>query len=131
MMLSSEGKMLTQPVVAMWLDAYVRAWKSYDPADIAALFTEDAEYFYSPFDEPLMGREAIVESWLDTRDIPGTYDAAYQPLVIEGNTAVTNGRSTYFEDDGTTIARIFDNIFVLHFDDDGRCTRFCEWYMQG
>lgn len=122
--------MLTRPHVAMWLDAYVSAWKSYDPEEIAALFTEDAEYLYSPYHEALMGRDAIVQNWLEDRDTPGTYDAQYMPLVIEGNTAVANGRSTYYQADGKTFAREFDNIFLLSFDDAGRCMRFCEWFMQ-
>jgi hypothetical protein len=98
---------------------------------MSALFTEDAEYFYTPFHEPLVGRDAIVASWLENRDAAGTYDAQYHPLVIEGDTAVTNGRSTYYDADGKTVVRVFDNIFVLNFDDKGRCTRFREWYMQG
>ena len=27
-----------------WLDAYVEAWRTYDPAGIGELFGEDAEY---------------------------------------------------------------------------------------
>ena len=39
---------MTRDVVQAWVDAYVRAWRTYDPADIAALFTEDATYAYHP-----------------------------------------------------------------------------------
>jgi hypothetical protein len=31
-----------------WLHLYVAAWISYDPAEIAALFSADAEYRYHP-----------------------------------------------------------------------------------
>ncbi len=83
--------------VAAWLDAYVRAWESYDPTAIGNLFAEDVEYFYGPFDEPVRGREAIVASWLgDRRDEPGTYRASYAPIAVEGDVAVANGRSRYF-----------------------------------
>ena len=44
----------------VWLDNYVEAWRTYEPAKIGNLFSEDALYFYSPFDDPLRGREAIV-----------------------------------------------------------------------
>ena len=53
--------------VARWLDDYVEAWKTYDPERIAALFTEDIEYLYHPYDEPVSGRDAVVESWLRGR----------------------------------------------------------------
>ena len=30
--------------IAAWVDSYRRAWESNDPADIRAVFTEDALY---------------------------------------------------------------------------------------
>lgn len=117
--------------VAGWLDAYVRAWESYDPTAIGDLFAEDAEYFYGPFDEPVRGREAIVASWLgDRRDEPGTYRASYAPIAVEGDVAVANGRRRYFQGDGTTLVAEYDNIFVLRFGPDGRCREFREWFME-
>ena len=43
---------MTKADVQRWLDAYIAAWSSYDPAEIAALFTDDAAYHYDPFSEP-------------------------------------------------------------------------------
>lgn len=122
--------MLTRSTVKAWLDAYVQAWKTYDAQEIGNLFSADAVYVYSPFSEPVRGREAIVASWLEGRDTPGTYDAHYEPLVIEGNTAVTNGQSLYYEQDQKTLKAEWNNIFFLRFDDEGRCAEFREWYMQ-
>lgn len=56
---------LTREAVQAWLDAYVRAWETYDAADVEALFTEDAEYRYHPYDEPESGRAKIVWNWLN------------------------------------------------------------------
>ena len=72
--------------VARWLTAYVEAWKSYDREEIGALFSDDVKYRYHPYDEPVEGREAVVESWLgegehegaSERDEEGTYDASYR-----------------------------------------------------
>ncbi len=123
--------MIDHASVAAWLDRYVQAWKTYDPQMIGSLFSEQATYAYSPFDQdPLRGREAIVAGWLDNKDAPGTYDAHYEPIAVEGHVAVTNGRSVYFEADGKTPKKTYDNIFVLRFDDQGRCTEFREWFMQ-
>jgi hypothetical protein len=122
--------MIDEHSVAQWLQNYVNAWKSYNPDEIGALFSEDACYRYNPFDEPLRGRRAIVADWLDNPDAPNTFAAEYHPVAIQGNTAVSNGRSSYFEPDGKTLKKQFDNIFVMHFDEDGRCTDFCEWFMQ-
>lgn len=115
--------------VAKWLEDYVAAWKSYDPEAIRALFSEGATYRYGPYDKPLEGREAIVTGWLENRDEPNTYSADYKPIAVDGNTAVSNGRSLYYAADGKTLIREFDNIFVIKFDEDGRCADFCDWYM--
>jgi len=115
----------------LWLDKYVEAWRTYNPAQIGDLFSEDALYFYSPWDEdnPIRGREAIVAEWCKEPDSSGSWEAHYAPLVLEGKVAVAQGRTRYFRPDGS-IARQFNNIFVLHFDEAGRCERFTEWYMQ-
>ena len=115
----------------IWLDKYVEAWRRYEPAQIGNLFSEDAFYFYSPFDEhnPVRGRDAIVSAWLEEPDPVGSWEARYVPVAVEGNVGVAQGRTRYRQADGA-VAREFDNIFVLHFDEAGRCTRFTEWYMQ-
>lgn len=122
--------MMNNESVAIWLSNYVEAWKSYDPEAIRALFSEDARYYYSAYSEPIEGREAILAEWLDNPDKAGTFQAEYKLLATNGNLAVANGRTTYFEADGKTFLKEFDNIFVLEFDDTGRCTLFKEWYMK-
>jgi hypothetical protein len=121
--------MTDREAVARWLDAYVAAWESYDRDEIGALFAEDARQRYHPYDEPIRGREAIVDSWLDEPDEPGTYEAAYEPVAIDGDVAVATGTSTYLNEDGS-VRTIYDNCFLLRFDDDGRCADFTEWFME-
>ena len=124
--------------VARWLDDYVEAWRTYDRDRIAALFASDVEYRYHPYDEPIRGRDAVVESWLgegshedaSTRDAEGTYDASYAPVALDGDVAVATGSSTYFERPGGPVAKIYDNCFVIRFDDDGRCREFTEWFIK-
>lgn len=116
--------------MSRWLDAYVAAWKSYDRAEIGALFSDSALYRYHPFDEPLRGREEIVTSWVDDDpDEPGSYDAAYEPVAVDGEVAVATGTSTYTRPDGS-IRAIYDNCFLLRFDADGRCAEFTEWFVE-
>lgn len=124
--------------VAAWLDDYVEAWKTYDRERIAALFAEDVEYRYHPYDAPIVGREAVVESWLgegehedaSARDAEGTYDASYAPVAVDGQVAVATGSSTYFESPGGPVEKVYLNCFVMHFDAEGRCREFTEWFMK-
>ena len=121
---------LTKETVAAWLAAYVRAWETYDPDTIGDLFAEDATYAYHPFEEPVRGRLAIVASWLDNQDAPGTYEGRYGPVAIEGDLAVANGRSRYFKDASKAeLVREYDNLFLIQFDEQGRCRSIREWYM--
>jgi hypothetical protein len=116
--------------VSAWLDAYSRAWQTYDRQTIGDLFGADARYYYHPYDEPVRGREAIVASWLEQPDAAGTYTGRYEPIAVDGDVAVASGRSRYFEADGSTVRVEFDNLFVMRFDAEGRCSEFREWYMQ-
>jgi hypothetical protein len=103
----------------------VAAWRSYDADAIRALFAGDAEYAYHPYDEPLNGADAIVESWLGDRDDPSIWEASYAPALIDGERAIAKGETRY-SDNGA----VFSNLFELEFDSQGRCTRFVEWYLQ-
>lgn len=114
--------------VARWLQRYVAAWKSGDRGEIGELFSEDACYRFHPYDEPLAGRDRIVESWLEDPDRPGSFDAAYECFAVDGERAVAVGSSTYRE--GDKVARVYDNAFLLRFDADGRCSDFTEWFMK-
>ncbi|MGH2699467.1 MAG: YybH family protein [Actinomycetota bacterium] len=108
---------------------YAGAWKSYDRASIADLFSDDASYRYHPYDDPIRGRESIVESWLEDPDAPGTYEGDYEPIAVEGDVAVAVGSSTYRLEDEPEV-RVYDNCFLMRFDDEGRCREFTEWYMR-
>jgi hypothetical protein len=122
---------VTRAQVQKWLDAYIEAWRSYDPAQIAALYSADSVTVYTPWDEPVIGRDAIVESWLDNADPPGTWDAHYAPDLIEGNRAVARGRTTYYVLGSPGDVRAeFDNVFLLTFNDAGEVTEFREWYFR-
>jgi hypothetical protein len=112
-----------------WLDAYVEAWQTYDAHRIADLFSEDAEYRHHPQDEPIRGRDAIVSDWLDERDPPGSYEARYEPLAIDGDVHVAQGISRYFDAQGN-LDDEFCNIYVCRFDGGGRCTQFIEYWIQ-
>ncbi len=111
-----------------WLDRYVEAWLSNDPEQIGALFTDDAEYRYHPFDQPVRGRDAIVASWLEEPDEPGTWRASYEPFAVDGDAAVAVGSSTYLAADGS-VDRIYHNAYLMRFAADGRCRSFTEWFI--
>jgi ketosteroid isomerase-like protein len=118
---------MTHDAFAAWLEAYVDAWKRYDPDAIGELFAPDAEYRYHPWGKPVRGRDAIVQDWLANRDQPGTYEAAYAPWAVEADRGVATGTSRYEDSRGR---RTYHNVFLVTFDADGRCRSFTELFME-
>jgi hypothetical protein len=121
-----------------WLDRYVTAWLTYEPDLIGDLFSEDVSYRYHPNDDPVVGRDAVVASWLgdpadpaaSSRDALGTYDARYAPVAVDGDVVVATGTSSYRDEPDGPVTRVFDNCFVMRFDADGRCLDFTEYYQR-
>ena len=130
--------MIDRAGVDRWLDDYVAAWKSYDRDAIGALFADDVEYRYHPYDEPVRGRDSVVAAWREEaefpgasgRDEPGIYDGRYRAVAIDGNVAVAVGESTYTDGPDGPVAEVYDNCFLLRFDDEGRCREFTEWFVK-
>jgi len=115
---------------AHWLDRYVDAWRLNDPVAIGDLFSPDVRYAYDPFGEAVVGRNAVIETWRDDPDAPGSWAAEYEVLAVDGDTFVAHGRTRYLTDDRSAVDREFANVFVCRFDDDGRCREFTEYYMR-
>jgi ketosteroid isomerase-like protein len=124
--------------VDRWLEGYVAAWKSYDREAIGALFADDVIYLFHPYDEPVRGRDAVVEAWLgesdhegaSSRDAEGTYDASYRAVAVDGDVAVATGESRYSDEPGGPVTQAWDNCFVMRFDAEGRCREFTEYFVE-
>lgn len=121
---------MTHDDVQRWLDRYITAWRTYDPGEIADLFASEATYAFNPWGEgTVVGRDAIVESWRDDRDEPGSWEAWYKPFAVEGDRAAVIGESKYTNPDGT-LRDLYYNNWTLRFDADGRCVEFVESFME-
>ena len=130
--------MIDRAGVDRWLDDYVAAWKSYDRDAIGVLFADEVEYRYHPYDDAVRGRDSVVAAWREEaefpgasgRDEPGIYDGSYRAVAIDGDVAVAVGQSTYTDGPDGPVAEVYDNCFLLRFDDEGRCREFTEWFVK-
>jgi hypothetical protein len=105
--------------VTDWVGNYVHAWESNSRADIATLFTEDAEYHEAPFDTEWVGRDEIVEGWRGRWDWQqGGWTFEWSITSVDGPTAVITGIGHYTE------LGDFDNVWTVTFDELGLCSRF-------
>lgn len=124
---------MDRTAVEAWIDAYRRAWSSDDPAEIAALFTEDVSY--SPFPWPRdgrawRGRDLVVRKWIERGDSKATWRFEHEILAVDGDTAVIEGWTYYGPTDETPYEDAYANIWVVRFADDGRARSFAEWWVQ-
>lgn len=105
-----------------WVRSYEQLWRTPGTDRLAELFAPDATYRTSPWADPVTGLPAIAEFWEAGRDGPDeTFTMDAQVVAVDGPTAVVRVSVDY---DGGDRWR---DLWVLTFDDDGRCTAFEEW----
>ena len=107
--------------VMRWVGGYERAWRNGDLDAVAELFTEDAHYRPSPYEEAKVGHAAIRAFWLDDDD--QTFTVQAQPVAVEGRDAVVRLAVRY----GDPVRQEYRDLWVLHFAADGRVEDFEEW----
>ena len=112
-----------------WLADYRDAWATDDPAQVGALFTEDATYSPSPFSKAWEGREANVANWIERGDSQNPWQFESELLAIEGDTGVLRGVTTY-PAHGEEKEEVYSNIWVIRLARDGRARSFAEWWVR-
>jgi hypothetical protein len=114
--------MTDSTTVSTWVANYLVAWKSNEPDDIRALFTDEATYSGLPHDERSWhGIDEIVAGWLGHADAPDSFTFEWHPVAREGDTAVVQAAVEYV---GSTT---WDDLWVIRFAADGRAVEFTEW----
>ena len=107
-----------------WLAGYVKAWKSNNARDIAALFTEDAVYSTGPFDAPWVGQQAIIDGWIGIGDRPEDWSFDYEVIAVDGDLGVVKGTTVYRDPPNT-----FSNLWLIRLAEDRRCKEFREMFV--
>ncbi len=108
-----------------WMDGYIAAWSSNDPVQIASLFSSDAVYDPQTADGEIHGADEISAWWREIGDDSDNWDFEWMPLVETDDVAIITGKTRYFEPPAS-----YRNLWVIHFDEDGRCRDFTEWYIE-
>lgn len=118
---------LTAATFDRWLAAYGQASADDDPLASASLFSPDARYYESPFDEPLTGRRAIYDYWAAGGQNLTDKSSTHEILAVSANLGIARWRSRFVVR-ATGAALALDCIFLAEFDDDGLCCCFREWW---
>ena len=103
-----------------WVADYERAWRSGTVSAVPRLFTENASYRTSPYEEPKVGSAEIQAFWLD--DEGRTFTVTAEPVAVEGRDAVVRLEVSYHD----PVAQEYRDLWVLRFAPDGRVEAFEE-----
>jgi uncharacterized protein (TIGR02246 family) len=110
--------------VRQWLAAYEAAWRAAGTEGLAGIFTDDASYLQSPYEEPVVGLDAIRRMWDEEREGPDeVFAIATEILAVDGATAVVRAEVRY----GDPVRQEYRDLWIVHLGDDGRCRRLEEW----
>ena len=111
-------------MVRRWLAAYEAAWRTAETESLAGIFTDDASYLQSPYEEPVAGLDAIRRMWDEERAGPDeAFTMATEIVAVDGSTAVVRAEVHY----GDPIHQEYRDLWIIRLADDGRCSRFEEW----
>lgn len=108
-----------------WLDSYREAWEAMDPEAAGELFTEDAQYRETPFDDPFDGRAAIEDYWRDVTAGQNDPQVTVEVLGFADGEGIGRFHTEFVDDDGADVA--MDGVCAVAFDGD-LATEFREWW---
>lgn len=110
-----------------WLGRYGRAWESRVATGFGALFAEDASYQWTPMDPPIRGRRDIEAAFSEAVATQRNIRFRHQVLSVTDGDGICHWQCG-FERESTGKPVRLDGIFVVRFDDTGRCASFREWW---
>jgi len=120
-------KRLTLETFSSWLEAYGRASIQNDPQASAELFARNAEYYETPFDAPMIGRDAIRKYWEVGAQTLKDKEANYEVLSVKNNLGIARWQSK-FTDVNSGKRLVLDCVFLVEFDNTDKCSVFREWW---
>ena len=121
------GSLLSVDRLASWLKAYGEAWEARDADRAARLFTENANYQVTPFEQPHLGQQGIHAYWSGVTKDQRNVRFGSQVISVTGDTGVAHW-SAQFDVEPSKDRIELDGIFILDFDENGKCRRLREWW---
>ncbi len=107
-----------------WIDLYERAWRTAGAELLADLFAPVATYRTAPYEEPFSGLPAIAAMWEAGRDGPDeVFTMRSEVVAVEDAVGVARVEVWY----GDPVRQQYRDLWVVRFDDTGRCIAFEEW----
>jgi hypothetical protein len=115
---------MSREQVENWIGRYERAWRTPGTDPLRDLFTENARYLLSPYQDPVVGLEEIAAMWERERAGPDEeFEMKSEVFAVDGDRAVVRVEVRYAD---PVRPEEFRDIWLLRFEGD-RCAHFEEW----
>ncbi len=99
-----------------------------NPEAAGVLFTEDASYQESPYDEPMRGRSAIVEYWSHVPRTQEDIHFNYGIVALTSHVATVHWTASFTRTPSKAKVKL-DGIFLLNFEGN-HCRSLREWWVK-
>jgi SnoaL-like domain len=117
-------QVIDRSVVHRWVESYEQAWRTPGTDALPLLFTSDATYLQSPYEEPVLGIDAIGRMWDQEREGPDeVFTLLTEVVAVENDRAVVRAEVRY----GRPVRREYRDLWIIQLEADNRCSRFEEW----
>jgi SnoaL-like domain len=117
-------QVIDRAVVGQWLASYEAAWRTPGTNGLAGLFTSNATYSQSPYEQPVTGLDAIKRMWEEEREGPDeVFTMTTDIVAVDDPAAVVRVEVVY----GDPPRQEYRDLWVIRFAGDGRATWFEEW----
>ncbi len=112
-----------------WLKTLGEAWVTKNPELIGSICAEDVKYYEHPFEEPRIGRQAVVGEWQNVptsqKDI--TFDSDI--IGITHGIGIAHWRASFTRIPENKLDTL-DGIFTVKLNELGLCTEFHMWWVE-
>jgi ketosteroid isomerase-like protein len=112
------------------LEAYGRAWETFDGDAWVAIFTEDAEYHEDPFGEPIVGHNALRAYLLDASASQRDVEFIVERHWVSGPTVLAAWHVSFTRRASGRLVRMA-GFLTAEVTLDRRIARFREWTRYG
>jgi ketosteroid isomerase-like protein len=123
----ADDSKLTMSQLSSWLDAYGQAWESRDADAAAKIFSVDATYQVTPYEEPHRGQDGVRNYWAGVTENQRNVQFDYEAISVSGNTGIAHWSAMFdVAPEGPKLE--LNGIFVLEFDENGKVRKLREWW---
>lgn len=110
-----------------WLRAYRAAWQGRDSKAAVRIFTDDAEYYWTPLDPPQRGHAGIAAAWEGAVSQQRDITFRYEILAVDGATGIAKWRADFTRLPAQAKV-VIDGVLTAEFADAAHCSVFREWW---